>query len=493
MSVNNYRRYVGITAFLVVIGALSYYFSNIITWLILAWIVSMLGLPVMNLLGKVRLGRFVLGKSICATLVLIFFYTILGLFFYIFVPVLFKQGQNLAGMNYAAIARNLEEPVAHIENWLIKKGLMEGELNEIVGDSASTNNINELELSRIDTVREDSGRISSLAIGFNPTEKSNNDYTTAIAIDSVLLENGDTVTKTNINLNVKITFNPSGQPSAEVLDDTTAIVKPTDTPVEKFQKKVVGFFNLSLIPKLFSTFVAWLGHILIVLTSVTFIAFFFLKDEELFARGLKTILPDQYAEHVDTVLSEIQRLLTRYFSGILLQITAITLYMSLLLWIFDIPNAILIAFFAALINVIPYIGPLIGAVFGLIITIGSIPFTDFYAEMLPNLINLMIIFGTMQVLDGFILQPIIFSSRVLAHPLEIFIVVIIGAQMGGSVGMVVAIPIYTILRVIASTFLNEFKLVRRLTKQMNVVKNASDSPPTSPEYKENSEDKAQNK
>ena len=121
------------------------------------------------------------------------------------------------------------------------------------------------------------------------------------------------------------------------------------------------------------------------------------------------------------------------------------------------------------------------------------PFTDFYAEMLPNLINLMIIFGTMQVLDGFILQPIIFSSRVLAHPLEIFIVVIIGAQMGGSVGMVVAIPIYTILRVIASTFLNEFKLVRRLTKQMNVVKNASDLPPTPPEYKENSEDKAQNK
>ncbi|MCH2043890.1 MAG: AI-2E family transporter [Saprospiraceae bacterium] len=479
MGINNYRRYLGVFAFLLGAGTLTYYFSDMVTWLVLAWIVSMLGAPIMDLLGKVKIGRFGLGKSIRATIVLLFFYAILGMFFYIFVPVVVNQGQNLAGMNYAAIAKNLEIPIAQAENWLINNGLMEGELSNVgtdstntVEDTSSTNFIP----APVDSMMEDSNRIPSFVIGFKPAEqKSNNSYTATIAIDSILLENGDTVTKTNIDLNVRVAFDAPKQQKQDVLHDTTAIVKPTDSPLEKFQKQIVGFFNPSLIPKVFSTFVAWLGHILMLLTSVTFIAFFFLKDEEMVARGLKAILSDRYAEHVDHFLSDIRRLLTRYFSGILLQITVITLYMSTLLWLFGIPNAILIAFFAALINVIPYIGPLIGAVFGIIVTISSVPFTDFNAEMLPVLINLSIIFGTMQLLDSFILQPFIFSNSVLAHPLEIFIVVIVGAQMGGPMGMVVAIPMYTIVRVIASTFFNEFKLVRQLTEQMNTIDD--DSPP----------------
>lgn len=477
---NNYRRYLGVFAFVLGAGALTYYFSDIVTWLVLAWIVSMLGAPIMNLLGKVRIGRFGLGKSVRAILVLTFFYMILGLFFYIFVPVVVKQGQNLAGMNYAAIAKNLEIPFAQAENWLINNGLMQGELNDLGMDTTGINidTTSNFTPAPIDSMMEDSNRIPSFVIGFKPAEKKdNNSYTATIAIDSILLENGDTVTKTNIDLNVRVAFDAPEQLEQEILHDTTAIVKPTDSPLEKFQKQIVGFFNPSLIPKVFSTFVAWLGHILILLTSVTFIAFFFLKDDEMVSRGLKAILSDRYAEHVDHVLDDIRRLLTRYFSGILLQITVITLYMSTMLWLFGIPNAILIAFFAALINVIPYIGPLIGAIFGIIVTISSIPFTDFNAEMLPVLINLLIIFGTMQLLDGFILQPFIFSNSVLAHPLEIFIVVIVGAQMGGPMGMVAAIPMYTIVRVIASTFFNEFKLVRQLTEQMNAADDEEDPPP----------------
>ena len=68
-----------------------------------------------------------------------------------------------------------------------------------------------------------------------------------------------------------------------------------------------------------------------------------------------------------------------------------------------------------------------------------------------------------QLIDNFILQPTIFSKSVKAHPLEIFIVVLIGAKVGGIIGMVIAIPGYTVLRVVAQLFLGEFKVVRKIT------------------------------
>jgi len=91
----------------------------------------------------------------------------------------------------------------------------------------------------------------------------------------------------------------------------------------------------------------------------------------------------------------------------------------------------------------------------------------FYTEMLPLLMKVGLLFLTMHLLDGFLLQPIIFSNSVMAHPLEIFIMIVVGAKLGGIVGMITALPIYTIFRVIAASFLSEFKLIRNLTEHLD--------------------------
>jgi len=70
----------------------------------------------------------------------------------------------------------------------------------------------------------------------------------------------------------------------------------------------------------------------------------------------------------------------------------------------------------------------------------------------------------MQLLDNFFLQPTIFGRSVKAHPLEIFIVVLVGAKLGGILGMVVAIPAYTVFRVIGKVFFSEFKVIQRITQ-----------------------------
>ena len=72
-------------------------------------------------------------------------------------------------------------------------------------------------------------------------------------------------------------------------------------------------------------------------------------------------------------------------------------------------------------------------------------------------------------LDNFILQPFIFSNSVRAHPLEIFIVILMGATVNGVLGMVLAIPTYTVLRVLASVFFSEFKIVKSITGRMEAA------------------------
>ena len=181
-----------------------------------------------------------------------------------------------------------------------------------------------------------------------------------------------------------------------------------------------------------------------------------------------SILPSKFEERIREAVEDITEMLSRYFTGILIQISVITVAVSIGLSLLGVKNALLIAIFAALINVIPYLGPLIGAAFGVFITISSNLDLSFYSEMLPLLGKVVFVFGCMQMLDNFILQPFIFSNSVQAHPLEIFLIILIGAQLAGVSGMILAIPTYTVVRVIAKIFLSKYRLVKKLTQNMDL-------------------------
>jgi predicted PurR-regulated permease PerM len=157
-------------------------------------------------------------------------------------------------------------------------------------------------------------------------------------------------------------------------------------------------------------------------------------------------------------------MLSRYFGGIVIQIFLVSMGLFIGLSILGVPNAALIALLAALFNVIPYVGPIIGGSLGIFLTITSSLDLDFYNQMLPLLGKVALVFAIMQMVDNFLLQPFIFSNRVYAHPLEIFVVVLVGAQVGGILGMVIAIPSYTVIRIIAKNFLSEFHIIQNITK-----------------------------
>jgi len=346
--------------------AMCYYFSSIVAYVIISWVLAMVGQPLMRFFGKIKIGKLKVGRGLSAILVLLTYLIIIVVLGSLFIPLIIKQASNLAEVEYSEIANALSVPLNQFKAWLMSYGLVDGDF---------------------------------------------------------------------------------------YLD-------------EEIKKGIPNWFQPSQLTDFFSSIISTAGSALINTFSVIFITFFFLKDDGLFLDFLQSIVPTKYETKVKRSLVDISKMLTRYFGGVLIQITFITLFVSIGLSVFGVKNALLIGFFAALINVIPYIGPIIGAAFGVFITITSNIGVDFYSEMLPMILTVAGVFAAMQMLDNFILQPFIFSNSVMAHPLEIFIIILMGAQLNGIVGMVLAIPFYTVLRVVARAFLSEFKLVKKMTERM---------------------------
>jgi predicted PurR-regulated permease PerM len=194
-----------------------------------------------------------------------------------------------------------------------------------------------------------------------------------------------------------------------------------------------------------------------------------MKDSNLFDRGVMMIIPENYETKAESALRKIKNLISRYFIGLVFQVIGITTLVTVGLSIsgVDFSLAILIGIIAGFLNLIPYIGPWIGAALGIVLVIAGNLGMDFNTELLPLLIFVLLTFVITQMIDVFFFQPLIFSNSVRAHPLEIFLVILIGSSIAGILGMLLAIPTYTVLRVIAKEFFSQFKFVRSLTKNMD--------------------------
>ena len=341
------------------------YMLNILGYILIAWVLSMMGKPVMNFfLEKLKLKRLKSGATISALLVMLIYFIIFFLFFVIILPPVINQLDILAHLDYEKVFEPLQEPLTSLQNKLIDLGLL------------------------------------------NPEDISRQ--------------------------NIKTVF--------------------------------LKFFNLEGLSTAFSSLINFASNILVGIFSVAFITFFFLKDSDMFSNIITSLVPEKHTEKTLLALEETSKLLRRYFAGIALQIIILMSFVFILLTILGIKDALIIAFFAAIINVIPYIGPLIGAVFGIFIVLTNNLGMDFYDVIVIKLVKVVATFIIMQMLDNYILQPMIYSDKIKAHPLEIFIVILVGANIYGILGMVLAIPVFIVLRAIAKVFFSNFRVVKKITE-----------------------------
>ncbi len=216
----------------------------------------------------------------------------------------------------------------------------------------------------------------------------------------------------------------------------------------------------------FNSVIGTVSSIGIGLVTVFFISFYFLLDKVQFITGMKKILPDASEDRILKSIDKIRHLLTRYFIGLLIQLTVVCILYLIVLLIFGVENAFVIAFLCAVLNIIPYIGPFIATILSGILTMLTTINQDFQTVTLPTTIYVVIGFFIVQLIDNNITTPLIFSKSVNSHPLEIFLVILIIGTLFGITGMIIAIPLYTILKVIAKEFLPENKVIKILTKNI---------------------------
>ena len=224
--------------------------------------------------------------------------------------------------------------------------------------------------------------------------------------------------------------------------------------------------NFGILPDFLNSIIGILGSFSVGLFSVLFIAFFFLKDSKLFEESILTLIPSNKENRFQHSMETIKNLLSRYFVGLVFQILILFIIYSIVLFIFGIENAIVIAFLCALLNLIPYIGPIIGGILMAVLTMTSNVGADFSNVILPKTSYVMIGFIIGQLVDNFFSQPFIFSNSVKSHPLEIFLIIIIGGLLLGVAGMIIAVPGYTAIKVILKEFFSENKIVKSLTKNL---------------------------
>ncbi len=355
----------GITIFCFLV----YYFRTIVSYVLIAWVFSMLGQPVMKFFRQVRYKKAHIGPSMAAAIVIVLYSCFFILLGWIFIPPILEQAHNVSNIDYTAIAKTVEGPMANFTSRLQEFGLLE----------------------------------------------------------------------------------------------------PGESLVVKVQHSIKNWIDPQRLGIYLESIVSFAGHLFVLVGSVVFIAFFFLKEEGMFVNFLATLVPQRFDHHIRETVDDCSLLLTRYFSGILIQIIVLSIFIGTILTVFGVKSAILIAVILSILNIIPYVGFYLGAALGLFMTMSANLDLDFYTQIVPILIKVGSIFFAAHLLDSFFLQPFIFSKRVLAHPLEIFLIILVGAQLGGIFGMLIAIPAYTVLRVLAKTFFNEYRFVQKLTDKLDEI------------------------
>ena len=231
-----------------------------------------------------------------------------------------------------------------------------------------------------------------------------------------------------------------------------------------YLKKVISEFSFTgLIGSVASAVV----DLAVGLFAVVFISFFFVKDEKLFSKIVAALVPDHIEDSVTGAITDIEHLLSRYFVGLIIEMFGVALIDFLGLWLIariGVTYALGIAFIAGILNIIPYVGPVIGEIVGVLLCMALHYGAGIGLDVniwVFALIVLAIMLGA-QLVDNFVYQPIIYSTSIQSTPLEVFIVMLIAGHIGGIVGMLAAIPAYTVVRVVAGRFFYDRKIVRRL-------------------------------
>lgn len=200
------------------------------------------------------------------------------------------------------------------------------------------------------------------------------------------------------------------------------------------------FFNVDRFSDIVGDLIGIFTNLFAAFLVIPFATFFFLKDGHKIRRDLLQMVPNRYFETTLTLVDKIETRLGYYFRSVVVQCTLVGIASWIFLSIAGLNNAASVGITIGVANSIPYFGPIIGYILSIIIAIIE---TGDFSLVVPAIIA--VLFA--QILDNVVLQPLIFSKSADIHPVAILFIIMIGAQTAGLLGMLVAIPIATIIKI----------------------------------------------
>ena len=246
-----------------------------------------------------------------------------------------------------------------------------------------------------------------------------------------------------------------------------SLLAPDETISRRIISEFVAIATFDRFSHLFNSLVSFTAEIFFGFLAISFITFFFLKEKNLVSNIIVFFTPRPHKEEAREIFIESKMLLRRYFIGLLTDLTAVFIMISFCMWIIGLPNALVIGFFAGILNIIPYVGPIIATFIGIFLGISVNLDMEFYTQLLPLMLKIAGAFIIVNTIDVGVLQPMIYSKSVKTHPLEIFIVFMMAGMLAGVFGMIVAIPTYSVLRIITQQFISKSRLVESLRAEFN--------------------------
>ena len=216
-------------------------------------------------------------------------------------------------------------------------------------------------------------------------------------------------------------------------------------------------FNFANFSNIFIGLMSATGSFMMGLFAVFFLTFFFIKDDIRLDGKAKLLFGEAHAERLTAVSEKITYLLSRYYIGLFAEILIMMILLYAGLSILGVKGALLMAFFGGLLNAIPYLGPLIGVICSCLFGVADCIAINEYHAILSTVIKISCTFAVANIIDNVVLIPYIHSKSVKAHPIEIFLVIIMGGSLAGIMGMFFAIPVYTMIRTTVIELFNYVK------------------------------------
>ena len=200
-----------------------------------------------------------------------------------------------------------------------------------------------------------------------------------------------------------------------------------------------------------------IASVFVAVFAILFLTFFSLNDDGIIMKTARKFIPSKLRPNFSNIIDATGKQVGRYFGGVLIEMCIVGLINGVTCKLLGVPDAALIGVLSGLLNVIPYLGPLISVCLNVIISCTSmIPMSPAGIDVLYNIIKVVAVFLSAQLIDNFVLQPFIYGKSVKAHPIEIFIVIMAAAQLGGVLGMIFAVPVYTLLRIVFKEFFGQY-------------------------------------